>query len=383
MRHPSILASSTVRWAILMAAFAWLAPCGGQLAGAENIQKTAIRGKTYKLTPKHGPWMIKVASLWEETDHREELVANELVYKLRKAGIPAYIHRQEEAVEQIESIDRNGQRRQRSLTAQHSMIAVLAGNYAKPDGKDAQQTLNFIRNPKKFDTKVTVDFDGRKEVVPISVRTAFLIQNPLLPPDEMSKQVTDPLILALNSGTDHSLFENRGKFTLIVASFYGQSKVKPVEFGKFDRALTKESRISLDNAARESWELMKTLRKLNYPAFVYHDQFCSVVTIGEFKSSDDPGIQELFNKFRAKPDIHPKSGQPLTDTQGKPLLLPVNVQFDKNERPVLVDAPTHQMGTPQFVMNGNFSPISTTTKNRIGKGWMMDPAPELMAVPKK
>src|SRR5262249_37213898 len=133
-----------------------------------------------------------------------------------------------------------------------------------------------------------------------------------------------------------------------------------------------------------SWELMMTLRKLGYPAYVYHEQFRSIVTIGEFKSQNDPRIQELFNKFRAKPDIHPKSGQPLTDQNGNPLLLPVNVQFDKKERPVLVDAPTHQAGTPQLVMNGNFGTANNVkTKNRVGKGWMMDPVPELFAVPKK
>ncbi|MBI3864008.1 MAG: hypothetical protein HY290_19155, partial [Planctomycetia bacterium] len=343
----------------------------------------AIRGKTYRLTSKHGPWMIKVASLWEEPDHREEKVLNELVYKLRKAGIPAYIHRQEEETEQVASVDRLGRPRQRSLTAQHSMVAVLAGNYNKPEDKVAQKTLNFIRDPKKFDAKVGVEFNGQNEVIPLVVRTAFLTRNPVLPTDEMDRKEADPLVLSLNSGTEHSLFENKGKFTLVVASFYGQSKVWQSEFGKFDQALSKGSRISLDNAARESWELMKTLRKLKYDAFVYHDQFCSIVTIGEFKSPNDPRIQELYNKFCAKPDVHPKTGQPLTDSKGNPLMLPVNIQFDKDEKPVLVDAPTHAPGTAQFVMNGNFSPVSTSTKNRIGKGWMMDPIPQVLPVPKK
>jgi hypothetical protein len=348
-------------------------------ANADKIE--AVRGKVYKLTPKHGPWMIKVASLWEEPDHREELVLNELVYKLRKAGIPAYIHRVAEEVEQIESMDRRGRTRQRSLTSQHSMVAVLAGNYAQPEDKAAKQTLAYIQ--KKFDAKVNVEFEGKKEVVPLVVRTAFLTRNPLLPAEEFSKQITDPLILTLNSGTEHSLFENKGNYTVVVASFYGQSKVKQAEFSQFEESLTKPSRISLDNAIRESWELMKTLRKLKYPAFVYHDQFRSIVTIGEFKSANDPRIQELVQKFRAKPDIDPRSGQPLTDQERRPLLLPVNVQFDVHENPVLVDAPTHAPGTPQAVMNGNFGQQRRNTKTKIGKGWMMDPVPELMPVPKK
>jgi hypothetical protein len=380
VRHLSSSVSSSIRAAILIAAGVWIASLAGTAAAADKIE--AIRGKVYKLTPKHGPWMIKVTSLWEEPDHREELVLNELVYKLRKAGIPAYIHRQEEEVEPIESVDLRGRPRHRSLTTQHSMVAVLAGNYIKPDDKTARQTLAYIRA--KFDPKVTVEFDGRKELVPLSVRNSFMTRNPMLPADEMARHVTDPLILKLNSGTENSLFENRGKYTLIVASFYGQSKVWQSEFGKFEQALRKDSQVSLDNAARESRELMLTLRKLNYPAFVYHDQFRSIVTIGDFKSKDDPRIQELFNKFRAKPDIHPRSGQPLMGQDGNPLLLPVNIQFNEKEQPVLVDMPIHAAGTPQFVMNGNFGTANNVkSKNRVGKGWMMDPVPELMAVPKK
>jgi hypothetical protein len=380
VRQFSSLALSTVRSTFVSAACVWIASFSGTLSAANKIDATP--GRVYKLTPNNGPWMIKVTQLWEEPDHREELVLNALVYKLRKAGIPAYIHRQEEAVEPIETgVDSRGRPRQRSLTTQHAMVAVLAGNYAQPDDKTARQTLAYIRA--KFDAKVKVEFDGRNEVVPLAVRNSFMIRNPIVPVDETAKKVTDPLTLKLNSGTEHSLFENKGKYTLIVASFYGQSKVWQADFGKFEKSLRKESRISLDSAAIESRELMLTLRKLNYPAYVYHDQFRSIVTVGEFKSPNDPRIQELFNKFRAKQDIHPKSGQPLTDQSGNPLLLPVNIQFDKREQPVLVDAPTHAQGTPQLVMNGNFGSVSTTAKNRIGKGWMMDPVPELMPVPRK
>ncbi|MBS0264762.1 MAG: hypothetical protein JSS02_22700 [Planctomycetes bacterium] len=378
MRHLFSAPLVSIRTAILLAVTACASTPGVAWPASEKIE--AVKDKVYTLSPKHGPWMIKVATMWEEPDQRETKVLNALVYKLRKAGIPAYIHRQKQATEEIESVDRKGRARKRELTAQHAMVAVLAGNYESPDEKKAKQTLAYIQ--KKFDGKVTVEFDGRTEEIPLRTKTAFMTPNPLIPNDGSSKKVTDPLLLTLNSGTEHSLFENKGKFTLVVASFYGQSTVNQAEFSKMDEAILDKKKVTLDQAAKESWELMKTLRKLGFPAFVYHEQFRSIVTIGEFKSPNDPKMQELFERFRAKPDVDPKTGQMLTDQNGKPLLLPVNIQFDPKEQPVLIDKPTHAAGTAQLVMNGNFGPAKGKSKNRVGRGWMMDPVPEMMPVPR-
>jgi hypothetical protein len=376
VRHFLIAASFSIRSVILIV----LLVLSQGSAGAIEAEK----GKVYKLSPKNGPWMIKVATMWEEESHNEQAVLNALVYKLRTLGIPAYIHRQEQKIEEIDSTDRRGRPKTRELTAQHAMVAVLAGNYDSPDDKKAKQTLAYIQ--KKFDGKVKVEIEGKVQEIPLRTKTAFLTPNPLIPTDETSKKVTDPLLLTLNSGTDHSLFENKGKYTLVVASFYGQSSIKQTD-GKFDETLSKTAGVTLDRAAKESWELMKTLRKLGFPAFVYHEQFRSIVTIGEFKSPDDPKIRTVFEKFRAKPDIDPKSGQPLYDQNGRPLLLPVNIQWaydakEKSDKPILIDMPTHENGTPQQVMNGNFGTRRRNSKTRSGTGWMMDPVPEMMAVPK-
>ena len=380
MQRFSNMQSLARRVTCLLAAITLLVSINAdRINAADKIEAKA--GKVYKLTDKHGPWMIKVASLWEEPNHREEIVLNALVLKLRKAGIPAYIHRQKEEVEKFEMVDRSGKPRQRSLTSQHSMVAVLAGNYEKPDDKVAKKTLAYIQ--KKFKAEVAVEINGSKETVPLVVRTAFMTRNPLLPQEEVSPRVTDPLLLSLNSGIEHTLFENKGNFTLVVASFYGQSKIKQAEFSQFDKALEDEAKVSLDRAARESWDLMMTLRKLKFPAYVYHDQFRSIVTIGEFKSANDPRIQELVERFRAKPDLDPKTGRPLFDNNGNPLYLPVNIQFDIDELPVLVDRPNHAEGAPRPVENGNYGILKLKRKNRVGTGWMMDVAPELMAVPKR
>ncbi|VAX37096.1 hypothetical protein MNBD_PLANCTO02-987, partial [hydrothermal vent metagenome] len=60
---------------------------------------SAQKGKKYKLTPKHGPWMIMVASFsLPEKQFRDtkgltpKEAAHELVHELRKKGIPAYTY---------------------------------------------------------------------------------------------------------------------------------------------------------------------------------------------------------------------------------------------------------------------------------------------------
>ena len=302
MRHCSSIFSVLARFGTVSTLVAALGVLATTEASAAPIE--AVRGKTYQLTPKHGPWMIKVTSLWEESEHQEVQVANELVYQLRKKGIPAYVHRQADKEEEVESTDRLGRPRHRKMTAQHGMIAVLAGNYNNPDDKKAKETLNYI---KKFKPNVTVDWKGKQVPVPLMVSTAFLIRNPLLSEEELAKKNRDPLIVKLNSGVDHSLLQNKGKFTLVVASFYGKSQVSPKKFGEFDSMLNDESKISLDNAAQDSWQLMTLLRKQGFDAYVYHDRFKSIVTVGAFKSPEDPKILRLVEKFQAKEKTDPNS----------------------------------------------------------------------------
>ena len=64
------------------------------------------RGKTYKLTEKHGPWMIMVASFRNIREEERktaglsaEQAAAELVFELREKGIPAYAYSQDGKVE--------------------------------------------------------------------------------------------------------------------------------------------------------------------------------------------------------------------------------------------------------------------------------------------
>src|SRR5260221_1088401 len=143
VRYRSSFVSALVRSTSVLAILIAFESAGSTPVAAGPIE--AIRGKAYPLTAKHGPWMIKVTSLFEEAEHQEIPIANELVYQLREKRIPAYTHRQTEESEEIESVDRQGRSRYKRLTSQRAMIAVLAGNYENPDDKTAQQSLKYIK----------------------------------------------------------------------------------------------------------------------------------------------------------------------------------------------------------------------------------------------
>jgi hypothetical protein len=314
-------------------------------AAAASIE--AVHGKTYALNGKHGPWMIMVTSLSGSSPEQEvqaARAANELVYQLRTKGVPAYIFKQEDEIEKIQSVDRAGRKRVNKVATQEGMIAVLAGNYHNPDDKVARETLKFI---KKFKPKVNVEWQGKQMDVPLVLTNAFMTRNPLLSPEELARKYRDPLIVKLNSNIEHSLFENKGKYTLVVASFYGRSRVKPTEFKSFDTMLKMDGKrddIRLEEAGQDSWTMMTILRQQGYNAYVYHERYRSIVTVGAFKSQKDPLIAELMFKFKAKEKVNPETKQKALVAES-------------------INIPAKKKGEPPRML-------------------IMDPLPQLMEVPK-
>ncbi|MEE3366631.1 MAG: hypothetical protein VX304_13375, partial [Planctomycetota bacterium] len=94
-----------------------------RIVSAAGIE--AVRGKRYQITPRHGPWMIFVASLQGDTAQQ---AADTLVYELRRLGIPAYTFSQAERTGRLNTSDRVGRSTRRELTTRHSAISVIAGN---------------------------------------------------------------------------------------------------------------------------------------------------------------------------------------------------------------------------------------------------------------
>src|SRR5690606_32141172 len=117
---------------------------------------------------------------------------------------------------------------------------------------------------------------------------AFLTVNPLLTSEEIQQRQHDPLLVKLNASGKYSLYQNKGEYTLVVATFSGKKMAHlgdshspdALEAFKID---TKDN--DLDQASTSAWELAVSLREReNIDAFVWHDRYQSVVTVGSFES---------------------------------------------------------------------------------------------------
>jgi hypothetical protein len=200
--------------------------------------------------------------------------------------------------------------------AHRNQLCVLAGNYPSSDNKTAQDTLKYIQNyePKALAQGTYKKTPGRKG----PLGRAFLALNPLLSPEEVKKLVDshDPLLLKLNGRGDYNLVENPGKYTVIVASFYGKKQTRVVSRDgakdleeAFDQALSMKKITSLDQAGIDAWELVQAMhspqnynkfKQLGVEPYVFHDRHRSIVTVGSFDSPNDPRINAIINTFRAK-----------------------------------------------------------------------------------
>jgi hypothetical protein len=325
---------STTRLPIIVVILAALVVLASS-AQAATIE--AVKGKHYKLTKRHGPWMIMVASFSQPPEDRRgegmsaEEAAQELVYELRCHHIPAYVFRQEEVEEQIKVPGRRTITRTAKIRNWTGGICVLAGNYPASNDKTAQQTLKFI---KKFDPQFLSDVESVGEISPGHVvkrsksgglfnttpdrprplSGAFMTTNPLLTDEDLALRRRDPMILKLNSGSEYSLLTNKGRYSVVVATFQGR------DFTQLSNQVA-DHQFSLDSplseAGERAWELCSALRHARsigydreFEAYVYHDRYSSIVTVGSFDSKDDPRIVELQNFFGAKVNQVKMDGTP-------------------------------------------------------------------------
>jgi hypothetical protein len=323
---------TSLRPLIVLAFFASLAVCSS--SSANPIE--AVRGKHYKLTRRHGPWMIMVASFNKPPEDRRtegmtpEQAAEELVYELRHKGIPAYIFQQEEIDGTITTIDRRTQEeRSGKIRNWAGGICVLAGNYPSSNDPTAQRTLKFV---KKYQPQFLKDVAAQGEAGPGEMikraqsggvfhttrfrpgplSGAFMTTNPLMTDEDLAVRKRDPLILRLNSGSEYSLLQNKGKYTVVVATYQGRYEIAN---GVNEKKMQISS--ALTDAAERAWELCTALRRAksygydhDYQSWVFHDHFSSIVTIGSFSSKDDPRITEIQNTFGAKVAAVKSDGSP-------------------------------------------------------------------------
>ena len=294
----------------------------------------ATKGKKYGITKQHGPWMIMVATLREAPEKMKtegispEQAADELVYELRTRGVPAYVIKRDEALTNVLTTNKQGKEEERKyrLTEEY---CVLAGNYASFDDPVINKTLEYIKKIHPECMKQGAIYRPREnQTGPLS--HAFKTINPLLSQDEVALMKKDPEIEYMNNDMGNlSLLKQSGKYSVVVATFAGKSvysksanEAKKMK-EKLDSLDAKnDAGSSFDAMYIEAWTLAKMLREKNIEAYVYHDRFKSVVTVGSFTADNDPAIQQIKEKFSAKHKTNPKTGK--IELLGEVFLLPAS-----------------------------------------------------------
>lgn len=290
---------------------------GASVARAERIEATP--GKKYELSKAHGPVMIMVETFRrsaneksEENAKTAEEVAHQLVFELRsRNNLPAYVYRVNADDSLIETIDRRGNPDQRKNLHKVESFGVIAGNYSSLDEPLAKETLAFVKKlkPQCLSPENGIVWFAKAGQGPF--QKAFLTLNPLLSAEEAQTRMAgskkpDTLVLKLNSAVNYSLLENKGKYTLQVAMFTGR-KVMEGTLAAQKTNFFDANRINpLDVAAIDANDLTLALRQhRGREAYVWHDHYHSIVTVGAYESKTDPAIARDVELFKQKPKMNP------------------------------------------------------------------------------
>lgn len=293
-----------VVFALVLAAVGW----SWEVVAANPFQRLmpfkrieADPSKSYELTDANGPWMV-LATVFRGDNAEKE--ARELVYELRKKyKLEAYTH--------AKVFDYSHEVRGRGFNPdgtpkvmRHNQdeaikeVAVMVGNFASIDDDNALETLKKIKTLepatlRKADQSSQVfaelrnAVNAKKKKGPMG--NAFVVTNPLLPPEYFRAAGIDKLVLDMNKDVQYSLFDCPGKYTVKVATFTGRGMLDQKKIRETMQGRGKTVSTALQEAAENAFLLCQELRKQGLEAYEFHDRDQSIVTVGSFDSLTAPG----------------------------------------------------------------------------------------------
>jgi hypothetical protein len=299
----------------------------------------ADAGKDYALSEQQGPWMIMAYSF---SSPDAEAQARKLALELRRDfQMSSFVHRQEYDYSQPVQglgVDKFGKPKKMKYVngAVAEEWAVLVGNFKTFDDPDAVRVLERVRlsqpktmgaagadaNTKTISVNMIRDYyknitrdPEKKQRGPLG--KAFMTRNPKLPPEEVAKGTLDPFVKDLNQGIEHTILQNKGRYTVQIATFRGVAAFNEREFNE---SASKNSKLpKIDEAAIKATKVVNTLRKQGVEAYVFHDRYESLVTIGSFDDLGTPGkngrtelhaeIASIVQKYQAERNAIPGSDQ--------------------------------------------------------------------------
>jgi hypothetical protein len=326
--------------------------------------------KSYRLSEKHGPWMIMACSFSGEGANEQ---ARELVLELRsRYKLPAYTYMKEfDFTEGTvgRGVDPYGAPlRMRNKRGDGTVeCAVLVGEFPTVDDKKAQTTLKRLKyyHPECLE----LDENRRTSRSLAALRViqqnllkpgnekkdrgamghAFIIPNPLLPKDYFVSSGVDQFTVRLNKDNKYNLLKCPGKYTVQVAHFTGKVTINQKEIQEIEKGRKKVSN-RLDKAGENAETLCRALREKGYEAYLLHERYASIVTVGSFNSVGtprndgriemSPDILAIIERFKATkaPEVLANGRNPLS-LQPKSL---VGIPFDL--QPIVVHAPKRSIG---------------------------------------
>lgn len=278
--------------------------------------------QTLALEAKHGPWLILATTLsGEDAQDRAVALANEIRTTMK---LPSFVLRKTfdnsgvlgSTTKLVNEVD-GSTTKYRAWTqyangGREEVFAVLVGEFSSTEDPRIDETLNRIRladprtlgGPAEATPKSDSNWLVQKYRSMIWSRTdrelnqqkgpmgaAFVTRNPLLPDDFFQAPKIDDFVEDLNRQVKHSLLECPGRFTVRVASFYGNAST---ELGEGPSTKSGEATGALDVAADRANKLTLALREQGQEAYQFHDRVGSYVTIGSF---DELGQQDKQGGF--------------------------------------------------------------------------------------
>ena len=260
----------------------------------------------YPLSEQSGPWLV-LATTFRGDGARAD--ARDLVQELRsRYRLKAHTHEK--------AFDFTGEQRGLGLNPDGSPkkmryanstqvleIAVMVGDFASCNDSRAQKTLAKIKNlqPQALmgdkgksrafsDFRRMIGLDKKSSKAPM--RMAFMMPNPLLPPEYFSQPQLDSFVIEMNADVDHSLLDCRGRYSVRVATFTGAGG-----FGQEAMSTSNDDGVEsrLIKAAENAHRVTEALRKQGWQAWEFHDRESSIVCVGNLSQvtvGNQNGVQQ-------------------------------------------------------------------------------------------
>lgn len=316
--------------------------------------------KDYRITADAGSYFICAASF---RGPDAPALARELTLVIRKDyQMPAYVYdrggkEREERRQKVMALLKDCPEGHFKGVRIEEQFAVLVGGYK--DRESAKKALEDFKKlpapPAKFcETGIIQELgtqNGQKGVITKEVRYSpfggsFVAPNPLVPPELPDRTKADDFLKKLNAGESLSLLNSKKSWTLLVKSYQGLAAIQTASAGsKFLDMLTgRSSADHLGAAAMNAHALAQALRDMkpmSFEAYVLHDRYRSIVTVGSYDGPDDPNMKrdiQVLSKLNLETG---RALQPGTQNDAKvdPRLVQQSAQFLSQPIPMPVPKP--------------------------------------------